>query len=169
MEGNEWDSTVSVEGYRIAEGEDMNPHFNSVSSRYFETLGLAIRLGRDFDERDQMGSQEGGHHQRDLCPEIFPEGSPLGYHIGWGDGPDTVFDMEIVGVIEDAKYEDLRDEIPRQVFVTYPQSDWASEMTAYVRTSRDSETMFATIREESLEARRRHAHLRHEHHGGPAR
>jgi predicted lysophospholipase L1 biosynthesis ABC-type transport system permease subunit len=80
--------------------------------------------------------------------KYFPEGSPLGYHIGWGDGPDTVYDMEIVGVVEDAKYEDLRGEVPRQVFVTYTQSEWATGMTAYVRTARDSEAMFAAIREE---------------------
>ncbi|HJS73015.1 MAG TPA: FtsX-like permease family protein, partial [Vicinamibacteria bacterium] len=145
---NEWDSTVSVEGYRTAEGEDMNPHFNSVSSRYFETLGLAIRAGRDFDERDQRESKQSVVVNETFARKYFPEGSPLGYHIGWGDGPDTVFDMEIVGVVEDAKYEDLRDEVPRQVFVTYTQSDWASEMTAYVRTARDSEAMFAAIREE---------------------
>ncbi len=147
MEGNEWDSTVSVEGYRTSEGEDMNPHFNSVSARYFETLGLAIRAGRDFDERDQLGSKRSVIVNETFARKYFPEGS-LGYHIGWGDGPDTVFDMEIVGVVEDAKYEDLRDEVPRQVFVTYVQSEWASEMTAYVRTSRNSEAMFATIRDE---------------------
>jgi len=57
-------------------------------------------------------------------------------------------DMEIVGVVQDAKYEDLRDEVPRQVFVAYQQSEWADGMTAYVRTSTASEAMFATIREE---------------------
>jgi predicted permease len=148
MEGNEWDSTVSVEGYRTAEGEDMNPHFNSVSSRYFETLGLAILAGRDFDERDQLGSKESVIVNETFARKYFPGGSPLGYHLGWGDGPDTVFDMEIVGVVEDAKYEDLRDEVPRQVYVTYTQSEWAPEMTAYVRTSRSSESIFVSIREE---------------------
>ncbi len=148
MEGSEWDSTVSVEGYRTAEGEDMNPHFNSVSAKYFETLGLAIRAGRDFDERDRMGAKMSVIVNETFARKYFPEGSPLGYHIGWGDGPDTVFDMEIVGVVEDAKYEDLRDEVPRQVFINHLQSEWATEMTAYVRTSRDSEAMLATIRDE---------------------
>jgi predicted permease len=148
MEGNEWDSTISVEGYRTAEGEDMNPHFNSVSSRYFETLGLAMRAGRDFDERDEMGSKRSVVVNETFVRKYFPDGSPLGYHIGFGDGPDTVYDMEIVGVVEDAKYEDLRDEVPRQVFINYAQSQFATGMTAYVRTARDSEAMFAAIREE---------------------
>ena len=148
MEGNEWDSTVSVEGYRTAEGEDMNPHFNSISPGYFETLGLAVRAGRDFDERDREGANKAVIVNETFARKYFPEGSPVGYHLGWGDGPNTKLEMEIVGVVQDAKYEDLRDEVPRQVFVAYPQSDWADEMTAYVRTSAASEAMFATIRDE---------------------
>jgi predicted permease len=148
MEGNEWDSTISVEGYRTGEGEDMNPHFNSISPGYLGTLGLAIRAGRDFDDRDQMGAKGAVIVNETFARKYFPEGSPIGYHLGWGDGPNVKLDLEIVGVVQDAKYEDLRDEIPRQVFVAYPQSEWATEMTAYVRTSTDSETMFAAIREE---------------------
>jgi predicted permease len=148
MEGNEWDSTISVEGYRTAEGEDMNPHFNSISPGYFETLGLAVRAGRDFDERDRMGANQSVIVNETFARKYFPEGSPLGYHIAWGDGPNVKLDMEIVGVVQDAKYEDLRDEVPRQVYVDYQQSEWSTEMTAYVRTATASEAMFATIREE---------------------
>jgi predicted permease len=148
MEGNEWDSTVSVEGYRTGEGEDMNPHFNSISPGYLGTLGLAIRAGRDFDERDQMGAKTAVIVNETFARKYFPEGSPIGYHIGWGDGHNAKLDMEIVGMVQDAKYEDLRDDVPRQVFVAYPQSEWATEMTAYVRTSTESEAMFAAIREE---------------------
>jgi predicted permease len=148
MEGNEWDSTISVEGYRTGEGEDMNPHFNSISPGYLGTLGLAIRAGRDFDERDQMGAKTAVIVNETFARKYFPEGSPIGYHIGWGDGHNAKLDMEIVGMVQDAKYEDLRDDVPRQVFVAYPQSEWATEMTAYVRTSTESEAMFAAIREE---------------------
>jgi predicted permease len=148
MEGNEWDSTVSVEGYRPAEGEDMNPHFNSISPGYFETLGLAMREGRSFDARDVMGTPTAVVVNETFARKYFPEGSPLGYHMGWGDGLNVKYEMEIVGVVEDAKYEDLRDDVPRQVFVAYSQSEFASEMTAYVRTSMASETMFETIRDE---------------------
>lgn len=151
MEGNEWDSTISAEGYRTGEGENMNPHFNSISPGYFETLGIAVRAGRDFDDRDQMGAKKSVVVNETFARKYFPAGSPIGYHIGWGDGPNVKLDMEIVGVIQDAKYEDLRDEVPRQVFVTYQQSEWASEMTAYVRTSSSSEAMFAAIREEVRE------------------
>jgi hypothetical protein len=56
--------------------------------------------------------------------------------------------MEIVGVVADAKYESLRDEPPRQVFVAAQQADWATEMTAYVRTTMPSDAVFTAIRQE---------------------
>jgi putative ABC transport system permease protein len=146
MEGDEWDSTVSVEGYSTAEGEDMNPHFNSISPRYFETLGLRVMAGRDFTDGDDVGSTKAILVNETFAKKYFKD-SPLGYHIGFG-GPQSKPDMEIVGIVEDAKYENLREEVPRQIFVAYRQADWASEMTVYVRTSLPSEAMFATIRKE---------------------
>jgi ABC-type antimicrobial peptide transport system permease subunit len=56
--------------------------------------------------------------------------------------------MEIVGVVEDAKYKNLRDEVPRQVFVHYQQSQLAAEMTFYVRASLPSDAVFAAIHRE---------------------
>jgi predicted lysophospholipase L1 biosynthesis ABC-type transport system permease subunit len=95
-----------------------------------------------------MGAKTAVIVNETFARKYFPEGSPIGYHIGWGDGHNAKLDMEIVGVVQDAKYEDLRDEVPRQVLVAYPQSEWATEMTAYVRTSMESQAMFAAIREE---------------------
>jgi predicted permease len=151
MEGNEWDSTITVEGYRTTEGENMNPHFNSISKGYFETLGLAIRSGRDFDDRDATSAVKTVVVNETFARKYFEDGSPVGYHIGFGDGPNVVPDMEIIGVVEDAKYEDLRKEIPRQVFLNHMQSEFATEMTAYVRTSIPSEATFAAIRGEVRE------------------
>ena len=45
MEGDGWDSTITVEGYRSKDGEDMNPNFNAVSPRYFKTLGMSHESG----------------------------------------------------------------------------------------------------------------------------
>jgi predicted lysophospholipase L1 biosynthesis ABC-type transport system permease subunit len=83
-----------------------------------------------------------------FAARYFEDESPLGYHIGFGGGPNVIPDMEIVGVVEDAKYENLRDEVPRQVFVHHQQSEWATEMTFYVRTSLPSDAVAATIRRE---------------------
>ncbi len=169
MEGNEWDSTVSVEGYRIAEGEDMNPHFNSVSSRYFETLGLAIRLGRDFDERDQMGSQKAVIVNETFARKYFPGGvsARLSHRLGGRTG-------------HRFRHGDRGRDRGRQIRGS-PRRDPAAGLRHLpaVRLGFGDDGLRAhltglgdDVRDHprgDLEARRRHAHLRHEHHGGPAR
>ena len=66
--------------------------------------------------------------------------------MGFGGKPGDKADMEIVGVVKDAKYTSVRDEIPRQLFVAYSQSEYQGEMTAFVRTTMASNQMFNTVR-----------------------
>ena len=58
---------------------------------------------------------------------------PIGRHVGFGIDPNTKTDMEIIGVVKDIKYTDLRDEIPVQMFTPYLASRFVNEMTMYVR------------------------------------
>ena len=46
--GDEWDSSMSVEGHQAADGEDMQAFMNALSPGYFETMKIPILEGRDF-------------------------------------------------------------------------------------------------------------------------
>jgi len=135
MEGNEWDSTVRVEGYRSQDGEDMNPHFNSVSPGYFRTLGIPFVAGQDFDHRLGTPARKAVIVNQTFARRYFGDRSPLGYHLGFEAAPDEPPELEIIGVVADAKYEELGETIPRQIFVAAAQHDWASQMTVYVRAA----------------------------------
>jgi predicted permease len=158
LEGNEWDSPVTVEGYDAKPGEDMSPYFNSVSPEYFATLGIPLLSGRDFTARDTEMIPHGRERNfmvprvvivnEKLTKRYFGNANPIGRHIGFGNDPDTPADMEIIGVVADAKYTNLRDEIPRQVFIPYLANDYVGEMTGYVRTGLPPEQVLAVIRDE---------------------
>ncbi len=146
--GDRWSSTITIEGYNAGDNEDMNPHFNSVSPRYFKTLGMPLKAGRDFDGRDHNKAPRAVVVNETFARRYFPGRSPLGYKIAYGRGPNVKPDMEIVGVVGDARYHNMRDEPERQVFVCHAQDVFASGMVVYVRTSLPSEQMFNTLRRE---------------------
>jgi predicted permease len=160
--GWEWDSTITVEGYEAQPGENMNPFFNSISPGYFETLGIPVLTGRDFrvsdnetllhDVREETGRENRVPKvvivNRSFGEHYFGERGVIGKHIGFGGNPGTKADMEIVGVIGDAKYMNMRDEVPRQVFIPFLASDFVSGMHGYVRTEMPPAQVFALIRQE---------------------
>jgi putative ABC transport system permease protein len=146
LEGDEWDSSVTVEGYESKPGENMNPYFNSVSPGYFLTLGVPLLSGRDFTLQDtgtishSVGSITFEVPRvvivnESLARHYFGDRDPLGRHLGFGSDPGTKTDMQIIGVVKDIRYTSLRDEIPRQVFVPYLTDPFIGGITGYVRST----------------------------------
>jgi predicted permease len=143
---DEWDSTVSVEGYSPKPGEDMQAWQNYVSPRYFESLKIPMYAGRDFTDRDTLGAPKTVIVNEKFARHYFGNKSPIGRHIGMGGDPGTKMDMEVIGVVRDTRYQTMRQEPPRQIFQPYLQNDWAAQMTAYVRTGLASTQMFPMLR-----------------------
>ena len=155
LEGNEWDSSMSVEGYEAKPGESMNPYCNAVSAGYFKTMGIPLIAGRDFDDRDarfeigdpkaQLPSYTVAIVNESYAKHYFGDRSPIGYHIGFGTNPGTKTPIEIIGVVKDSKYTGVRDEIPRQVFFAFLENDTAAGAVMYVRTTNQPDAAFGAV------------------------
>jgi ABC-type lipoprotein release transport system permease subunit len=65
--------------------------------------------------------------------------------VGIGGDPGTKADIQIVGVVNDARYENLREEVPEEVYLCEMQRELGGE-TVYVRTSGDVRTGMAQMR-----------------------
>ena len=146
LHGYEWDSSMSVEGHRHKDGEDMQAFMNSVSPGYFKTMGIPLLEGRDFDIRDEGEEFRIAIVNRKFAQHFFPGKSALGRHVGFGTGPKSKLDIEIVGVAEDALYEGPREGVRRQVFVPHLQSKFPSGVSFYVRTSMNSKSIYPQLR-----------------------
>ncbi len=158
LEDNESDSTMTVEGYTPAkQGDNAEPYMIYIGPNYFATLGVPIVAGRDFTVQDD---HEVLHNSRQdswvptvaivnekFARKYFPGQSALGHHIGYGGDPGTKMDMEIIGVVKDIKYTNLRDEIPEQAFLPYLGSRQIGDMTVYLRTSADPDQMLSIVRQ----------------------
>ena len=156
LEGSDWSSSITVEGFNTKPNESPEAYMNSIGPGYFATLGVPILSGRDFTPRDTEQIKH-GPDKDDLSPRVviindkfakryFPGVDPIGRHVGFGSDPGTKTDMEVIGVIKDIKYTNLRDEIPVQMFVPYLANPFVGGMTAYLRTSLDPNQAFSAVR-----------------------
>ena len=159
MEDNEWDSGLTAEGYSPTKPDDHpQAYMNQIGPGYFATLGVPIVAGRDFRLTDnRMIKRADATDDFDTTPttvminekfaqKFFAGRNPLGMHLGFGTDPGTHMDMEIIGVVKDIKYTNLRDEIPIQAYVPYMNSPYLGGMTIYVRTVGEPQQLMTSIR-----------------------
>jgi predicted permease len=162
LENDEWDSSMTVEGYTPAKPEDRaEPYMNQISPGYFATLGVPIVAGRDFRMTDDHEIKKGPEDDdwtpttvminEKFAKKFFPGRNPLGLHLGFGSDPGTRMDMEIIGIVKDIKYTNLRDEVPEQAYVPYMGSHFLGSMTVYIRTAVDPNLLMPAVRQKVRE------------------
>ncbi|MBV9444234.1 MAG: FtsX-like permease family protein, partial [Acidobacteriaceae bacterium] len=145
LSGDEWDSTTSVEGHQAKDGEDMQAFMNALSPGYFQTMGIPIIAGRDFDRRDIKDKSTVAIVNEHFARHFFGNGSALGRHIGRGAGPGTKFNIEIVGVVGDSLFEGPREGVHRQVFIP----NWGNNSAAfYVRGALASNLLYTAVKQQ---------------------
>src|SRR5258708_18209947 len=81
-----------------------------------------------------------------FAKKYFAGRHPIGLHLGFGTDPGTPTDMEVIGVVKDFKYTNLRDEIPEQAYVPYLGDRFLTGMTIYIRTTADPNQLMSTVR-----------------------
>ena len=145
MTDSQWSMTVRVEGYTPKEGENMSPYVNAVGPGYFATMNQALLAGREFTLNDVAGAPKVAIVNETMAKYFFHDENPLGHHIGWRRT--NVADIEIVGVVKDAKMFTLRDKPSRVVYTPFMQEDEVSAATMYVRARGDASTVAAAVRQ----------------------
>jgi len=137
---------IAVEGYTPGPSENRQIRTNSVTPRYFETIGLPLLLGHNFavDDADAGRDQREPHVaiiNEAMAHYYFGNANPIGRHFGWGDDPQKArYDTEIIGVARDANYGKLRESAPR--FIYFPAT---GGNVLQIRTVADPVTMAASI------------------------
>lgn len=145
LSGDEWDSSMSVEGHPASDGEDMQAFMNALSPGYFETMAIPLLEGRDFTRQDAKENATVAIVNRRFADHFFPGKSAIGKHVGFGGGPKARLNIEIVGVVANALYEGPREGVRRQVFIP----NWGkNSATFYMRTTAASGSAYGAVRSE---------------------
>ncbi len=100
-------------------------YFNSVSRRYFETMGTPVALGREFTARDTANAPRVAIVNQAFAQRYLPAENPLGQRLTVSSHPRPL-EFEVVGVVKDAIYETLRAAAPPTVYCPVMQREGVS-------------------------------------------
>ncbi|HUJ22906.1 MAG TPA: ABC transporter permease [Bryobacteraceae bacterium] len=119
ISGSLWIRDVQVEGYTFRSDEDEGAAFNAIAPKYFATVGTPLMSGREFDERDTDTSNKVAIVNESFSRYFFGARPPLGRRVTARN-----VTYEIVGVVKDAKYQNLReDEALKTMYIPWTQRE----------------------------------------------
>jgi predicted permease len=136
-------TTLNVPGYVPGSDADTRAQWSIVGARFFDTLGLSLIAGRNLTEGDTAASPQVAIINQSMARHFFANGNPLGKHFeSWG------VDKEVVGVVQNAKYESPREEGQRMFYLPYRQQlgRLTQNVCVAIRTSGSPDHFEPTIR-----------------------
>ena len=139
MGTSSWNDEVyaSEGGQTLTSVDDRLAWFNQVSDGYFATLGTRLLAGRDFDATDAPGGPRTAIVNESAARRFFGKDSPIGKQFRLKSGDTFGTPYTVVGVVEDAKYQSLREKDSKTIYLPRSQDAWAQQLTLEVRTAGD--------------------------------
>jgi predicted permease len=108
-------SSLSVEGYMPGPDEQLITNEEVVTDDYFRTVGLRIVEGREFTAADRTAAVQPTIINETMARRFFSNGGAIGKRWDYGDAISKTSPV-IIGVAEDARYLDVRSELPSMVY-----------------------------------------------------
>ena len=119
---------------------------HTVGADFLKTVRIPVIAGRGITAADREGAPKIALISQTLAKEYFPNQNPIGRRIS--AAKERPGELEIVGVVADARYTSMKDDMPATVLVPYEQSrDRVERMSFTVRTKGDPVQMIAAVRE----------------------
>jgi predicted permease len=126
LSGFGWSNNVILAG--ATKPADVNSQFTQVSPDFFNTMGIPIIAGRAFNERDTANSPKVAIVNQSFVKKILNGANPIGAHFQIEEEVGRARPMyEIVGLVRDTKYYDLREEFAPEIYVTTAQDNQPNE------------------------------------------
>jgi putative ABC transport system permease protein len=141
----------SIEGREQLPGTEMaSVYFQDISPNYFRTMGIPLLSGRDFTARDDAGNPRVAIVTRSFAERYWPSDEPLGKRFKYGPVDSTQPWITIVGIVEDAKFRNLRQDPATEpvVYVPLLQSEVVISLNLIARASVSPAGAMAALRSE---------------------
>jgi predicted permease len=133
LAGSNWGTDVYVEGFKTGPDIDNNSRFNEVGAGYFHTLDIPVLAGREFTLSDVTGTPQVAIVNQAFAKK-FHLGNDVVHKFMSYRSPDSL-NVEIVGLVQNAKYSDVKDSVPPLFFIPWRQDGAIGSLHFYVRTA----------------------------------
>jgi ABC-type antimicrobial peptide transport system permease subunit len=120
-----------VHGFEAAPDADTNARYNAVSDGFFRTLQIPLLAGRDFTDADAAGRPRVAIVNETFARKFGYGADVVGKRMAAGSGVEL--DIEIIGLVKDAKYSDVKEDVPPQYFLARRQEQLGF-LNFYVRS-----------------------------------
>ena len=131
---------IGVEGYVPREKEEIVINYTTVGPRYFETMGIPVREGREYLDTDAPNALNLIVINEAMARRYWPKGGALGGQIRSGKAL-----LQVIGVVADSKYSSINERPLPQLFFPLARGE-ASTLRLFVRTDGDPGPMVAEVR-----------------------
>jgi predicted permease len=119
-----WTSPAHTHAQNSVTDKTRSVRHNIVGPDFFAAMGVPLVQGRTFGPQDTDKSQKVAVISESMAQRFFPNVSPLGQHFGI-EGPESADRIEVVGVVKDAKYGGLTEQVRPMCFYPHSQSPGA--------------------------------------------
>ena len=121
-----WSDTLTMEGAERTPENSEDVLYNVIGNQFLQTVGIPLIAGRNFNAQDSAKSPQVAIVNETLARTFFPNQSPLGHRFAQWDpnasqGRKPNFNIEIVGVVRDAKYVSLGERQHMAAYFPYAQ------------------------------------------------
>jgi putative ABC transport system permease protein len=139
----------AAQGAKRADGQDFRAKFRAVSPGFFDTFGMPLQAGRDFNDGDKDGSERVVIISQSLAKMLYPGQDAVNRKLWWTDGVVKFIGISteprrIIAVVPDLDDENI---IPSPAMTIYEPSEqeqgWNGRL--FVRAHQDPYALVPAI------------------------
>ena len=152
--GDTWGTNMAIEGRPIPPpGHEMNTIYREAGANYFATMRIPLLQGREFSERDNLGSPGVVILNETLARSAFPNQNPIGKRITL-ETTHPVW-LTIIGVIKDVKQSNWTGPLDNEVYIPFLQDEkflnsqqpGRAYVSIVIRTDTDAESLMPAVQQ----------------------
>ena len=142
--GSSLGSRVMVEGFEAGPDTNRSTRLNQIGTDYFRTLGIPVLAGRTFTESDVRAAPPVAIVNEAFARKFNLGLDAVGRRLGRG-GLDVALDTEIVGIVADTRYHNVKTPAPPLLYIPYRQEETVGSLAFYARNTLPTDGMLRTI------------------------